>query len=174
MSDEPIDPEKEIPDTAAAALPPVVDEVEKMPSQDSPDEEPPVDTGAPDPANDFETRSAVQECYYDEGGGRFWVRKEDDDWVDLNEGGLKRHLKKTLGLRDKPAPGKALSPLDEEVSHIEKNSRVAYAGALAGHKAGIHMIAGKRVLVPFSPELITPVKGDWSLIEQIFSGLLVG
>lgn len=129
---------------------------------------------AADPLADFETKAADELYYYDENARAFWVRNDAGEWVDLSEGGFKRHLKKQRGLRDKPNPGKAISPLDEEVSRVEKNCRVSYAGPLAGHRAGIRMIAGRRVLVPVDPVLIEPKEGEWAILEAYFNGLLVG
>ena len=166
-------------DAAASAVPPasaaaapawggVVEE--KMVSPASPAAE----VLPADPADAFESKSAVEQYYFDEAAGCFWVKNDAADWVNVSEGGFKRHLKKNRGLRDKPNPGCTISPLDEEVSRVEKNCRVAYAGLLAGYKRGIHMVAGRRVLVIEDPVLIEPVKGEWPILAKFFEGLLVG
>jgi hypothetical protein len=115
------------------------------------------------------------EYHFDESTQRFWLRNDVDHWVDLSEGGFKRHLKKK-GLRDKAnvKAGENLSEVDERVSEIEKNYRVAYAGLLAGYKAGIHVVAGRRVLVSEDPHMIEPVAGDWPVLREFFDRLLLG
>lgn len=128
----------------------------------------------PDPADAFESKAGVELYYFDEAAGCFWVKNDVNDWVNVSEGGFKRHLKKHRGLRDKANLGKAISPLDEEVSRVEKNCRVAYAGLLAGYKRGIHMVAGRRVLVIEDPILIEPAKGEWPVLACFFEGLLCG
>lgn len=155
-----------------APLPPSVEVggEEKLP----PVPAPAAANAAADPSSAFETQKAGLEIYFDESQRLFWTRNKGGRWVDLSEGGLKRLLKKELGLRDKPNPGKAISPLDEEVSRIENESRIAYGGLLAGYRAGMHVVAGRMVLVTEDPVFIEPVKGDWPVLEKIFEGLLAG
>lgn len=126
------------------------------------------------PAADFTTAEAMDPCYYDEAARCFWVCNEAKEWVFLSEGGFKRYLKKVRSLRDKPNPGKVISPLDDELARVESECRIAYAGALAGYKKGLHTVAGRLVLVPVEPLLIEPVRGDWSIIRAFMDGLLVG
>lgn len=149
----------------AAAAPGVVGDGGKMPAGPM---------APPDLGDAFKTKKA-DEYFYDESTQRFWLRNEIEQWVDLNETGLKRHLKKK-GLRDKPnlKAGENLSEVDEKVSDIEKNHRVAYAGLLAGYKAGVWRIAGRRVLVSEDPQMIEPVPGDWAILREFFDRLLVG
>lgn len=161
-------------DDAAVDAPPLppgeVGGEEKMPAEPAD----PVTGVPPDPASAFESTQGTLEIYFDESDRLFWVRNEDKRWINLSEGGLKRRLKKELGLRDKPNPGKAISPLDEEVSRIENNQRVAYAGLLAGYKAGLHVVRGRLVLVTEDPKFIEPAKGEWPILAAFFEGLLVG
>ena len=146
------------------------EQVEKMPAEPSASADP----LPPDPASAFESKSGVEDYYFDELAGCFWIRNDEQLWVNVSEGGFKRHLKKHKALRDKPAPSAVISPLDEEVSRVEKNCRVAYAGILAGYKKGIHMVAGRRVLATEDPLLIEPVEGKWPILYKIFEGLLKG
>jgi hypothetical protein len=161
---------------AAPALGGVVEE--KMPVQPSPEStaEPNAEAAAlpADPADAFESKEGVEQYYFDESVSCFWILNDARQWVNVSEGGFKRHLKKARGMRDKPNPGCTISPLDEEVSRVEKNCRVAYAGILAGYKKGIHFVAGRRVLITEDPVLIEPVKGEWPILYKIFEGLLCG
>lgn len=166
--------QRSAPAPAAPAVAPapalVVGGGEKMPSPPSPA----AGDLPPDPAEAFGTKPGKAEYYYEEATQRFWLTNEAGKWVDLSEGGLKRHLKKFEALRDKPNPGKAISPLDEKLSDIEKNWRVAYAGLLAGNKAGVRWNSGRRVLVSQDPVMIEPKRGEWPILAKYFEGLLVG
>lgn len=163
-----------VPPASAAAAPASGGVVEEKNGVAGDKPAPAVEHLPPDPADAFESKSGVELYYFDEAAGCFWVKNDAADWVNVSEGGFKRHLKKNRGLRDKPNPGCTISPLDEEVSRVEKNCRVAYAGLLAGYKRGIHMVAGRRVLVIEDPVLIEPAKGEWPILAKFFEGLLVG
>lgn len=130
-------------------------------------------TVPPDPEEAFASKPGLAEYFYEEASQRFWLKNKALKWCDLSEGGFKRHLKNE-GLRDKPAPGKIISPIDIKVSSIEQDFRVAYAGLLAGSKAGLQWNAGRRVLVSEDPIMIEPVKGTWPILEKFFEGLLKG
>jgi hypothetical protein len=123
----------------------------------------------------FETKDGLDDFWFDEGTRNFWLKNHAGTWVDLSTDGLRRHLKK-LGKKDRPniQDGELISELDEIISTIEKERRVAYAGILAGYRAGIHRIAGRHILVSEDPILITPVKGEWPTYAAFLEGLLVG
>jgi hypothetical protein len=127
----------------------------------------------PDPAEAFTTKSGLEDYYFEETSRNFWLVNEQGEWVSLSEGGFRRHLKKR-GLRDKPAPGAVISPVDEKISQVEKEHRVAFAGELAGYKMGLHRITGQRVLIPKSPEFIVPKKGEWPTLRKFFEGGFIG
>jgi hypothetical protein len=144
-------------------------------STDTPAATPPA---PPDPDQAFSTKPGVEEYHFEESSGKFWLRNAAGVWVSLAEGGFKRHLKK-LGKRDKLGPkeieaGKAITQMDEEIRKVEQNHRVAFAGALAGYRAGIHKVAGRMVLVSEDPDLVLPMRGEWPTLKAYFNGLLIG
>lgn len=128
----------------------------------------------PDPEEAFVCKPGAPSYFYEESSGRFWMKNEGGTWIDLSEGALRRHLKKAHGLRDKPLPGTVISPLDDFIRSIEQDSRVAFAGRLAGNRAGVQWNAGRRVLVSEDPVIIEPVAGEWPVLRAFFDGLLVG
>lgn len=142
-----------------------------------PDEAPPpkLASAAPpgDPSEAFVTQSGLEEYWFEESSRNFWLKNDAGEWVSLSEGGFRRHLKKR-GLRDKPTPGTTISQCDEEISKIEKNRRVTFAGILAGYKAGFQIITGERVLVSKAAEVIKPEPGEWPTLRAFFDGLFVG
>jgi hypothetical protein len=125
-----------------------------------------------DPEDAFRTEDGLPQYYFEEASKTFWLVNAAGDWVNLSESGFRRHLKER-GKRDKGAPGK-LSEIDEVIRHTEQNQRVAFAGDLAGYKRGVQTVTGLRVLVPKSPEMIVPAKGEWPTLRAYFEGLLIG
>lgn len=125
-----------------------------------------------DPEDVFATEDGLPQYWFEEASKTFWLVNAGGDWVNLSEGGFRRHLKER-GKRDKGAPGK-LSDIDEVIRDTEQNKRVAFAGDLAGYRRGVQMVTGQRVLVPKSPEMIVPAKGEWPTLRAYFDGLLVG
>lgn len=127
-----------------------------------------------DPSDAFATKKGLPEYYYEEASGEFCLKNAAGEWVGLDIGGLRRHLKKQHSLRDKPLPGTITSELDDFISDVEKNRRVAFAGVLAGWKEGVHTITGQRILVSRSPEIIEPKQGEWPKLREFFTNLFVG
>ncbi len=56
---------------------------------------------------------------------------------------------------------------DRAMLYVIQHSAVAYAGALAGYRAGCHETACGRILVTESPRLIEPRPGDWPVIRRL-------
>lgn len=129
-----------------------------------------------DPGADFETVPGVPQYYFEDLSRLYVHANMRGEWVTLNETQMKRELKKTLGLRDKAnvQAGELISPLDEKLRDIEQNHRVAYAGLLAGYRAGLRTVTGRRILVTEDPVFIGPRKGDWPTLRAFFDSLLVG
>lgn len=127
-----------------------------------------------DPADAFATAEGIEEYFFNEETRYFLRRNKAGQWISLSEGQMMRHLKMDRRLRDKPDPGKLISPAHACLKEVENDRRVAYAGVLAGYRAGVHTIAGRRVLVTEDPVFITPQKGEWPVLEKFFEGLFCG
>jgi hypothetical protein len=123
----------------------------------------------------FETQDGLDDYWYDEATRSYWLKNTSGSWIDLGTDGMRRHLKK-LGKRDKPnvQSGELISQVDEVLSYVEKEKRVAYAGVLAGYKAGLHRVTGRTLLVTEDPILIDPQKGEFPMITAFIDGLLIG
>jgi hypothetical protein len=148
------------------------------PEPPAPDEPEAPAAGEPegdDPGDAFNTEDALAEYYFDQMIRLFWMKNPGKEWVDLNETQFKRELRK-LGLKDKASvqAGELISQVDEKLRTIEQNHRVAYAGLLAGYRAGLHVVTGRRVLVTEEPLFIEPKEGQWPTLEAFFAGLLCG
>lgn len=128
-----------------------------------------------DPSEAFETKDGLPEYYFEDLSRLYVHKNKRGEWVSLNETQMKRELKKQ-GYKDKAnaQANEAISPLDEKLRDIEQEHRVAYAGLLAGYRAGLVSITGRRVLVTEDPVFILPRKGGWPVLAAFFDGLLVG
>ncbi len=102
--------------------------------------------------------------------GCYWKCDERGSWISFDQSRIRRHLK-AAGLSPQKPDGCLLSPLDEELTVIEDQFNVAYAGPLAGYTSGIHNIQEKQILVTQSPTIIHPVAGDWSTLRALLKGL---
>lgn len=131
---------------------------------------PPVDLGA-----DWKTADGLPEYHYDDGRDKYWMRNVAGDWVLVSETQLRRELRKQ-GMRDKPdaKKGENISPIEELLRKVEQDKRVAYGGELAGWPAGLHRVAGNRVLVCRGPQLLEPRKGEWATLRSWFDGMWLG
>src|SRR5438105_9764508 len=92
----------------------------------------PAGGGAPDVADD----GKIIKAHYDPTRKSFWVPNSRGGWIEVNEQGLKKLLRRQ-GLRNKVDHGELLSPLDQKIAQILTEQDVAYAGPLAGHQSGI-------------------------------------
>jgi hypothetical protein len=68
--------------------------------------------------------------------------------------------------------GSYVSPLDVRLIEIQQNCDVHYAGALAGHGAGVYDMGERRILITESPHIIEPNHGEWPTLQILIDGLL--
>jgi len=120
----------------------------------------------------IEGREAVEpslEAYY-EPRGKYWIKDGRDCWMPIDASGVKRHLRRS-GFSSKHPDGPGLSPLEEELSVVELERNVIYAGRLAGYQPGLHEVCSNRILVTEGPKIPPTNQGDWSLIQEFLEGL---
>lgn len=60
---------------------------------------------------------------------------------------------------------------DRATLWLMQNHSVCYAGALAGHRAGLHEIEGARILVTETPRFVEPKSGNWPTIRLLIETL---
>ncbi|MBS0657907.1 MAG: ATP-binding protein [Verrucomicrobia bacterium] len=126
------------------------------------------DLAEPPPANPWD---GLPPIYYDASRKEFLRQAEDGTWLRFTEAGIKRELK-IAGVAAKAHGEQSVSDLDLCVSWLVRSRHVAYAGPLAGHRAGLtHADDGQRVLVTDSPHIIDPQPGKFPLIYQVLAGL---
>lgn len=76
------------------------------------------------------------------------------------------------GFNKNAKDGQGNTPAERAMLWLMQNHRVAFAGALAGYKAGIHESGGIRFLVTESPIFITPKPGKCDRIRLLIESLL--
>lgn len=111
------------------------------------------------------------DVYYDHQRGTYLTKNDRGGWISMNETSIKRLLK-SFGYSTNPPKGLLVSPLDEMLVRIQQENDVAFAGSIAGYRAGICEVFGSRILVTESPKLIEPCPGEWSVLKKVLEGLL--
>ncbi len=111
------------------------------------------------------------EAYYDAGRKEYLVKDKRGDWLGLTETQFKRVLRH-FGITAAPDRATGISPQDNAIMELQMDRNVAWAGQLAGWKAGYYEVAGTRILVTGSPRIIEPVEGDWAMLRGIIEGVL--
>jgi len=111
------------------------------------------------------------DAFFDAGRNAYWIRNKRGGWILVNETQFKRTLKQQ-GISPKVRDGAYVSPLDERLIEIQQTCDVHYAGALAGHKAGVYDMGERRILVTESPRIIEPKAGKWLILAAFIDGLL--
>jgi hypothetical protein len=111
-------------------------------------------------------------AYFDSSRGGFWSKNSRGEWIQYTEGALRRVLK-YQHYDDVTDKDLQYSMIDRHLIDVQQTHDVAYAGALAGYKTGLHDVCGQRVLVTSGPRLITPKDGSWALLKD-FLGVMLG
>ncbi|MEI6391413.1 MAG: hypothetical protein WCT12_09930 [Verrucomicrobiota bacterium] len=106
--------------------------------------------------------------YYSQQGPSYWVEDARGKWIKINETSAKITIR-TNGYGDQKSDD--VSECDRCLLDIQSQQNVAYAGALAGYRAGPYSINNNSVLVTESPRLIQPASGDWPTLHTIFEGM---
>lgn len=121
----------------------------------------------PDPteANPYDV-----DLFYDDKGGCYYRRDDRGNYIRAKEGDARRYLR-TLGFSRKSADGEP-SEMDRVIEYVQTHKNCDYASPLAGHKAGLQLIEGRRILVTVGPRVIEPAPGSWETIRAVIVGLL--
>ncbi|MSU62657.1 MAG: hypothetical protein EXS31_09705 [Pedosphaera sp.] len=110
-------------------------------------------------------------AYFEPETGKYWIQDSSGRWIKIDLTSLRLHLKKA-GFSTNRRDDDPLSSIDAEILRIQVEANLAYAGPLAGFRAGVHLICENRVLVTTSPTLIEPKSGEWLVLSQFLLNLL--
>lgn len=107
-------------------------------------------------------------------GKYYW--KEDDCFREFGPQDIARSLRvagySRREIDDSTTGGKIPSQLDRILDHAVRFRAVAFAGEVAGHKAGVHGKGSKRYLITTSPVIIEPIEGECPIILEFLRVLL--
>jgi hypothetical protein len=127
----------------------------------------------PDLAEEARTASIESlGIYYNEFNGPFFIPDAADGWVRVSESGAKRYLRAQGFCGTKGE--QPLSEIDSALLWVTQAQSLAYAGPLAGRKAGPFRHQGNLILATSSPTLIEPAGGDFPVISELLQRLLRG
>lgn len=110
-------------------------------------------------------------AYYDSSRGTYWKKNSEGEYMQVTEASLRRTLKyETYGhIWEKED---SAIYCDRHLMLIQDTCNVSFAGPLAGYRAGLHTICGRKMLVTSSPKLIVPKEGKWPTLKKFIDELL--
>jgi hypothetical protein len=111
------------------------------------------------------------DAYYDYSRGGYYFQTDVNEWLRLDDNSFRRILRAHGHVRDR-IHDNSLNWLEAEQMRIQLERGVAYAGELAGYKAGVHEICGRRLLITRGPDLPEPVAGKSPNLDRFFAQLL--
>lgn len=103
--------------------------------------------------------------YYDSGSRLYWRQDNNGTFISVDEKSVSRALAVELGLSRSSDGG--YSEVEHALNTVQTKFNVAYAGPLAGYRAGLHKEGARRLLITEGPTLIEPTEGGWPLISQL-------
>ncbi len=110
-------------------------------------------------------------AYYDSNRSRFYTLSSGGDWIAFTEGSLKRRLRWEI-YRDEKDDDLRGALIQQHLMRLQIDENVVYAGPLAGHQRGIHIIDGHKFLITSGPRLIIPRKGTCPTLGKFIDELL--
>ncbi len=144
-----------------------IDRSAKTAAPAAPNLKPPAPSG-----NDLEGLADGFGLYWLDGSEKFFRRSADGlRFFEVGIADIRRKLK-VLGMASKPAEGETCSVIDRLLVHVQDHRAVDWAGGVAGFRAGVYPMQGKRVLVKDSPEIPSPAAGEWPIIRALIEGRL--
>lgn len=111
------------------------------------------------------------DLHFDRGSGAYWLRLNSGEFLPLDTGQAKLHLRAAGLSLDSYVEG--LNEVERALWVAQKERHVHYAGPLAGYLTGSFSTDdGRRVLVTSSARRVAPKKGDADWFETFFRQLL--
>ena len=119
----------------------------------------------------LDLKEFIKDIHYLASKKVYLIEDANDIWMEVNEAGLKRHLRKR-GLSASNKYG-SLSEVEDAITQIQLKNHIDWYGKLAGQLAGVFEDRGKRLLVVQSPEFLDQKEGDWPTISHLLNHMLV-
>lgn len=86
------------------------------------------------------------------------------EFVPLDQRSVARHMR---------GWGCTLDEINSALCDIQTLRHINFAGPLAGHPRGLHVVGGRKLLATSSPEIIAAKPGKWDTLRAVFEGLLL-
>lgn len=109
-------------------------------------------------------------AYYDSGRKTYWILDAHQEWIEVTETSLKRHLREA-GVSAKMDKDDVVSEIDAALNRYQMKDGVMFAGALAGYDKGIHTVCGQKILVTSSPKPMQPKDGKFPVLQEFMYNL---
>jgi hypothetical protein len=123
--------------------------------------------GAFDPAKVVESLN----IWWLNGSKRYFRPASDPrEWICVGEQDIKRKLR-LAGVFSRAGEGQSFSQVDRVMDYVQDRRFVDFAGRLAGHKAGVHYVQDRPIVVLGSYTLIEPNEGDWPTLRALLEGM---
>jgi hypothetical protein len=106
-------------------------------------------------------------------GKSWWALNSQCEWIPLGgTDAVRRYLKSKYALSGRTEEGENISEVDQTIHQIEMNHYADIAGRYAGYlEAGIHEVAGSKLLVPRSHRLPIVTERDCSTLFNFLQGM---
>ncbi len=104
-------------------------------------------------------------------GKNYWLPTPAGVWLDSTEAHAGKELR-ACGVSSQRPDGSGLSHVDTALRYARQHRHLDLVMNLAGLKAGVHELMGRRILARESPALIEPVRAGFPVIEEMLQGLL--
>jgi len=114
--------------------------------------------------------AADLDVWWVDGSGDKYLVRDGDTYATWSERKLLKLLRLLPGrlLAQRPRDDERVSETDRVLLHIMQKRKVMVEfPALAGHRAGVHKMAGGDCLVKTSPNIIEPKEGDFDVISEL-------
>ncbi len=123
----------------------------------------------PKPVMDSISTTKPPTVYFDPASKCYLIQNDRQQWISINEASLRRQLRLCFPPKNKED---VLSPLDAHINRLQLEFDVSYSGPVAGLRAGLLDLHGRRVLVTEGPVIISPKSGGWPVFGKVLENLL--
>lgn len=104
-------------------------------------------------------------------GKNYWIPSPSGVWLESTEAHAGKELRAN-GVSAQRPEGGGLSQVELALRHVRQSRVLDLVMNLAGLRAGVHDVDGRRILARESPRLISTIPGDFPVIEKMLYALL--
>lgn len=105
------------------------------------------------------------ECYYDTGRKSYWVKDDDDIWIEVNGSDALKEFYASGYSKKKMVKG--MTEAEDGLRQVRMSRNIVFAGPVAGNDAGMKESETGKYLVTRGMSLPNPVEGSWETIAKL-------